>query len=133
MLSAGTYKGYGLGLLIDILCGAFTGAGGANTISRANGIFLLLLKPDLFVGRGEYLDTVEGIVKFVQGSLPREGFDRILLPGDPEYAMMEERTRDGIPLYLATMVRLKKVADDLKVPFPYKLEAPSATTGLLQP
>lgn len=121
LLPAGTYKGYGLGLMVDFLCGAFTGAGGADT-QRGNGVFMMLLKPDLFVGREEYLDTVERVAKSVVGSPLREGFDKILLPGDPEYIALEERTKNGIPLHRNTMVRLKKVAKDLNVIFPFKVD-----------
>lgn len=120
LLSAGTYKGYGLGLMIDLLCGAFNGAGGADT-QRGNGVLMMLFKPDLFVPREEYLDTVERVAKFVVSSPPIEGFDKILLPGDPEYIALAERSKNGIPVHINTMVRLKKVAQDLNVPFPFKI------------
>jgi uncharacterized oxidoreductase len=125
LLPAGTYKGYGLGLMIDFLCGAFSGAGGADT-QRGNGIFMMLLKPDLFVTREEYLDTVERVAKSVVSSPPIEGSNRILLPGDPEYTALEERTKNGIPVHQNTMARLKKVARDLNVGFPFKVDSLSA-------
>ena len=67
MLPFGTYKGYGLGLIIDILCGALTGSGGCNKKHKdgINGVFILVMKTDLFVSPSEFLSSVKDIANFV--------------------------------------------------------------------
>jgi LDH2 family malate/lactate/ureidoglycolate dehydrogenase len=47
-----------------------------------------------------------------------EGFDRVLVPGDPEREIEAERKEHGIPLVEAVVADLKALGDKLHVPFP---------------
>ncbi len=98
MLPTGNYKGYGLGLMIDLLCGAMTGSGGCDKIPRegVNGIVAVVMKPDLFVANEEFLSSTESTLNFILGSRLQKGFHEILLPGQPEQRALEERSHNGI-------------------------------------
>ena len=47
---------------------------------------------------------------------PADGFDRVLLPGDKEFAAKAERLASGIPLYKDTVESLRRVSATLGVP-----------------
>lgn len=120
MLPFGTYKGYGLGLMVDMLCGAFTGSGGCDRIPKdgANGVFCIVIKPDLFVSSEDFLASIENIIKFVLDCPTQKGFSNILLPGQPEKRSFDERSRKGIPLHDVLWTKLKSAASELGVAFP---------------
>ena len=57
-------------------------------------------------------------------ALPKaDGFDEILVPGEPECRTYEERSRDGVPLPERTVQNLREVAGRLSVKLPPDLEA----------
>ena len=120
MLPMGTYKGYGLGLAIDMLCGALTMSGGCNRIplDGANGVFALVIKSDIFVPKDEFASSVEDIVQFVLDCPLQKGFRQILLPGQPEVISLEERTKHGIPIHEVLWAKLKSLAVENGVPLP---------------
>ncbi len=117
MLPFGTYKGYGLGLMVDILCGAFTGSGGCNRIPKdgINGVFALVMKPDLFVSGDEFLSSVDEIARHVLNTPLQKGFSEILLPGQPEERAMEKRSREGIFVHDVLLTKLKNAAAEYGV------------------
>lgn len=117
MLPAGDYKGFGLGLVIDLLCGAMTGSGGCDRIPRegVNGVIALAMKPDLFVSSEEFLASAESTLNFILGSRLQKGFREILLPGEPEQRAMEERNRDGIIINDVLWRKLETASSQLGV------------------
>lgn len=117
MLPAAKYKGFGLGLIVDLLCGAWTGSGGSDKIPKdgINGVVALVLRSDLFVSNEAFLTSVEDIVNYILNCRLQKGFHEILLPGQPEYRTMEERNKIGIFVNEALWNRVEKWSIDLGV------------------
>jgi LDH2 family malate/lactate/ureidoglycolate dehydrogenase len=67
---------------------------------------------------GEYIGHVDELIEGVKG-LPRSGTDEILVPGERENRIFEERTRSGIVLPIGTTDRIRVVAQRLKVQTPW--------------
>jgi uncharacterized oxidoreductase len=101
MGGAQSYKGFGLGLMIEILTGALSGGVCAREVpfpKKGNCVFMLLIDPGAFGGRDHFRDEVRQLVAY-QRSCPRvEGVQQITLPGDPERWSLARRMRDGIEL-----------------------------------
>jgi len=97
LLPFGTYKGYGINLIIDILCGALNLTG---TGSRAKGQGVLTLALDIrsFVPVKEFMEEVSRLITEIKSSPLRPGFAEILLPGEREHRIAKERSRQGIPI-----------------------------------
>ncbi len=115
------YKGFGLGLMVEILTGALSGG---VTIrekpinQNGNCVFMLLVDPEHVGGAEHYAAEAAQLVDFVT-SCPRvAGCDEILLPGDPERRTMAARNRDGIPLDDGNWSQLADLAKRLNVPTP---------------
>lgn len=126
VLPMGGHKGYALALAIDILCGALTGAGAGRSIGqlgsqydRAQNTGHLLGAIDIarFLPLDDFLDRVEQIAEGVRSSPLAEGFDEILLPGDPEARSIERRTREGVPMPELIRREFEAMGERLGVPF----------------
>jgi len=101
LLPFGGYKGYGLGLIVDVLAGILTGAGSSQDMTSgwlANGVFVMALKIENFLPAKEFEGRVEKLVKAVKASPRAEGFAEIIIPGEPEIKERERRLREGIPI-----------------------------------
>ena len=101
LLPFGGYKGYGLGLVVDMLAGVLTGAGSSQDMTSGwltNGVFIMVLKIDNFVPLEDFKDRVDRLVKSIKNSPKAEGFEEILIPGEPEIYERERRLRSGIPI-----------------------------------
>ncbi len=119
LVPAAGHKGYGLCLLVELLAGCLTGAGSPGVASSGyrvgNGVFLQAFDLRRF-GPGEHYEALaRALVETVRASPPAEGFDAVLLPGDPERRLAAERTRDGIELADSTWSAIASAADELGV------------------
>lgn len=96
------YKGFGLGLLIDMLCGGLSGGACSNPSFPLPGVgnaaVFLLLNPALFAGTEHFLQETDRLAAYVRDCPTAPGVSAITLPGDPERTCRERRTREGIPI-----------------------------------
>jgi uncharacterized oxidoreductase len=121
MGGAQAYKGFGLGLMIEILTGALSGGNCAKQVpypKKGNCVFMLLIDPAKFGGSGHFQSEVAQLAEYVR-SCPRiEGVSEIILPGDPERRLAAERAHKGIFLDDENWRALVKLAEQLKVQAP---------------
>jgi LDH2 family malate/lactate/ureidoglycolate dehydrogenase len=106
VLPIGGYKGSGLSMLMDILGGVISGAAFAGGVAdqykvydrpQNVGHFFLALRPDLFIAESDYRARMDTLVERVRECPTAEGFDEILIPGEPEARLEAEHRRTGIP------------------------------------
>ena len=119
----GGHKGYGLALLVDVLCGVLPGAGYANTIYPktaegkplpANvGHFFGALRVDGFRPLDEFKATMDDIIRRLKGSPKAEGEERIYIHGEKEFEMEDERRVKGVILHPKVIADLQGIADEL--------------------
>jgi LDH2 family malate/lactate/ureidoglycolate dehydrogenase len=121
----GGHKGYGLALLVDVLCGVLPGAGYVNTIYPktpdgkplpANvGHFFGALRVDAFRPLEEFKETMDDIVRRLKSSPKAGSQDRIYIHGEKEYEMEEECQVKGVILHSKVVADLKAIADEVGV------------------
>jgi LDH2 family malate/lactate/ureidoglycolate dehydrogenase len=106
VLPIGGYKGSGLSMLMDIFGGVISGAAFAGDVAdqykvfdrpQDVGNFFLAMKADLFVSKTDYRARMDTLVQRVRDCPKADGFDEILMPGEPEARHEAERRRTGIP------------------------------------
>jgi hydroxycarboxylate dehydrogenase B len=118
MGGAQAYKGFGLGLMIEILTGALSGGNVAKTVpypKKGNCVFILLIDPARFGGADHFQSEVGQLTEYVK-SCPRiEGCEEIILPGDPERRLAEQRRASGICLDEENWGALVKLSEALGV------------------
>jgi LDH2 family malate/lactate/ureidoglycolate dehydrogenase len=119
----GGHKGYGLAVVLEILCGVLTGAGfgrdhAHERIGRPESppdlghLFLAvdgnrLMLPAMFESR------VGALIEQIKASEHAAGVERILLPGELEFERREARLRSGIPVSEEALKTMQAVADNL--------------------
>lgn len=115
------YKGFGLGLLLDMFAGGLSGGecSHPDIPSRsANAVLFIVLDVDCFAGTEHFIQQVRGLAENVRNCPRGEGVAEILLPGDPERRERARRMQAGIPLDDGTWGQLKELATRLGVAVP---------------
>lgn len=119
-LSSG-YKGYGLALMVEILCGILSGSHYGPNIRKWQagtevadlGQCFMVINPDVFAPEwknrlGHLLDQMR--------DLPKIGDESVLVPGDPEKAAMAKADSDGGMTYTChQMDEVTIIAERLKI------------------
>ncbi len=114
------YKGFGLSLMIEILCGALSGGRTAREPlypKKGNCVFMMLVDPEKFGGTEHFASEVGQLVEYIRSCPTRDGVERILLPGDPERSLLVERSK-GVFLDDENWSQLVKLAERLAVSIP---------------
>jgi uncharacterized oxidoreductase len=115
------YKGFGLGLMIEIFCGAISGGVCARPVpypKKGNCVFMMFIDPARFGGAEHFRAEVSQLVDYVR-SCPRiDGVNEITLPGDPERRLCAKRMAEGITLDGENWSALVKLAEKLGVEVP---------------
>jgi uncharacterized oxidoreductase len=115
------YKGFGLGLLLDMLAGGLSGA----PCSRpdvgplsANAVLFVLFDSAHFAGRDHFRAEVTTLAANVRSCPPAADGPGIQLPGDPERRARAQREAGGIRLDDGTWGQLTALAQRLGVTVP---------------
>ena len=126
-LPFGGVKGAAMSMLMELLSGVLTGANYAGRVKSLYfdhsepqnvGHLFFAIKRDLFVSAETFDERMDDVIDRVK-ALPRaQGFDEILMPGEPETRMAEQRARTGIALSQKVREQLEAEAARLDVPFP---------------
>jgi LDH2 family malate/lactate/ureidoglycolate dehydrogenase len=126
----GGYKGSGLAMMVEILCGALSGGpmsldvGGIRIEGKPTRVSQTFVAIDAgrFMPAEEFQRRVEWLVNTVKSAAPAKGHREVLVAGDPEWRAEAERRQHGIPLGDGTWACLVETAAKLGVgPPPAKL------------
>lgn len=109
------YKGFGLGLLVEILGGVMAGEATNQDLPYVNGLCLIALDPDAFCGRERFKNLIEDLTAYVTSSRPAPGYDRVVMPGELDFRTYDQRIASGIPVADETWQKLLRAAGRLKV------------------
>ncbi len=114
-LETSSYKGYGLGLVADILSGAGFGMALAR---REMGQWFAAWRIDAFRDPDEFRAEMADLADRIHAIAPAPGVDRVRIPGDKEAEARADREANGIPLDSAVVAQLRELAAETGVPFP---------------
>ncbi len=115
------YKGFGIGLLLDMLVGGLSGAPCSRPEigSRvANAVLFVLWNSRQFSGADHFTGEITTLIDNVRNCQRAEGVAAIQLPGDPERRERARRNAEGIKLDEGTWGQLTALAGRLGVPVP---------------
>ncbi len=116
------YKGFGLGLLLDLLAGGLSGgpcSGPSFPVAgQGNTALFAVFNPALFGGSECFLKETDGLTEYVRSCPRAEGVAAITLPGDPERSAKAARLASGIAVPDGTWELLSNTARELNVPIP---------------
>ncbi len=100
----GTYKGYGLALINELLAGVFSGGGTCRPENEhvndtiLNNMFSVIIDPERLVGKAFIHTETDATIAHVKASPALTDAEPVLVPGDPERASNQKRRQSGIPV-----------------------------------
>ncbi|MBI3836706.1 MAG: Ldh family oxidoreductase [Planctomycetia bacterium] len=111
------YKGFGLGLMIDVLAGALSGAGCSRkeVVEARDGMLIIAIDIARFGMLAAFQDQVRELIGYVKSSPPAPGFEEILVPGETEHGQRMNRLREGISIDDALWKQLLSLGKELEV------------------
>ena len=127
----GSHKGYALGSIVDIFSAVLSGASYGpwappfpayiampeNMPGKGLGHFFGAMRVDAFRPADEFKQHMDNWIKRFRSATPATGYDKVLIPGDPEREMESVRMKEGIPLLDSVVADLKEVADKFSLIF----------------
>jgi L-2-hydroxycarboxylate dehydrogenase (NAD+) len=114
----GSHKGYGLAVLVEILCGVLTGTVTAlNADQDPRGHFFGAIRVDAFRPVAEFKQDMDRLIRELKSTPPIEGQKRVYVAGEIEFETAEERAERGIPLLPSVLKGLREVSEQLGVPY----------------
>lgn len=121
----GGHKGYGLAVLVDMLCGPLAGGPWTKEVFQtmdANvGHFFSAARLDLFGDEKDILRRVGGVMETLRNSAPTEGNERVYVHGEKEYLRRREAMETGIGLDGATFEMLEDFAAEFGLTSPERI------------
>jgi len=127
----GSHKGYALGSIVDIFSAVLSGASYGpwappfpayvpmpqHMPGKGLGHFFGAMRVDAFRPADEFKQHMDNWIERFRNAKPAEGYDKVLIPGDPEREMEAIRMKEGIPTVDAVVDDLKKVAEKFGIEF----------------
>ena len=114
----GSHKGYGLGVMVDILCGQLSFAEGfSNLAENRRAHFVAAYDISAFGDIEEFKDNMDGMLKGLRETKTMPGKDRVLYPGLPEEETLKERTEKGVPLHPEVIDWFKDICAELQIQY----------------
>jgi L-lactate dehydrogenase len=118
------HKGYGLALLVEALTSGLAGFGRADPKEPwTNNVYIQVLSPALFGGAEVFIRQTSFLADACRKIPPREGVERVRLPGEASLQRRCEQLQNGVELYPRIMPALEPWAKKLKVAFPESILA----------
>ena len=93
------YKGMILSMIIDVLAGPLLGLTTTKEHAfKRRGVFLGVIDIEAFTSLDIFKQGVDNMIAEIKSSRLAEGFEEILVPGEPEWREQKRRLREGIYL-----------------------------------
>ena len=126
-----SYKGYALASIVDILSAVLSGANYGpwvppfvpyleprkDLVGKGIGHFVGAMRIDAFRNADEFKSHMDNWIGTFRKARVRSGGTPVLVPGDPERLMQEERAKSGIPLNSKVVEDLRKLAERFTIKF----------------
>ncbi len=109
LLPAAGPKGYGMALIAELIGCALIGA------PKEFNWLMVALDLARFRTPSAFATAAQQCLNEVKAVPPREGFEEVLIPGEPEHRLREERLKAGIPVDPVLQETLRSAAASLDV------------------
>jgi len=107
------YKGYGLSVMVEILCGLLTGLGfGVEPSGRHNdGCFMAVFNVAAFRPLAQFKKDIGELAAYLKATKPAEGSSGVYYPGEIEHLREKDRRENGVEVEDATWYKLRSLAE----------------------
>lgn len=119
-----SYKGYGLAIVVDILCGVLSGASNLTHVGfphepRESDVshFFMAINIDSFRPVIDFKKQMDNLVRELRESPKAKGQEKIFVAGEKEFENTEYNQKHGIPLLVNVVKDLEQNGDKVGIPF----------------
>ena len=114
-LPFGGHKGYALSVIVSLMAIGLSAGDDLDRAEHGSCLFVVCVDPAAFRPAADFLVYVEETAARIKAVPPAEGFEEVLLPGEPEARSRAARLRDGIPIPEEIWTDLLKTAASVGV------------------
>ena len=116
-------KAFGLNVAGDLFCGLLSGGRysaqvplrGEDPLGTSH--MFTAWRIDAFVPLEEYRARFDEYIAMLHACPPRDGAERVLVPGDPEHLAEADYRANGIPLHPIIYEDLRQLSIEMEIPF----------------
>jgi uncharacterized oxidoreductase len=113
------HKGYGLGMMVEMLVGPLSHAGCTKDAKGSGGgVMILVINIEDFIDLASYEEEVESLAEWVSSARPLPGINKVYTPGEIEQEAYARLSKEGIDLPEPTWQAIGEVAAELGVEMP---------------
>lgn len=121
LMPLGGYKGSGLAMMVEILCGAISGGAMSTQLGglrvrgkkfRASQTFIAI---DVLRIQPEFRERIDWLIDQVKSAAPAAGYHEVLVANEPELRTERLRLAEGIPIPDGTYQALLKAAQRIGI------------------
>ena len=114
------YKGSGLAIMVEMMCGILSGAGfGRPDVAvGTHAVWLNLVDLGQVIDTEHYEAETKRFIDYIKQSRPMPGVDEVMLPGEVEHRRAESARINGIQVLGGTWHQLSTLAAELGVKTP---------------
>ena len=125
LLPLGGHKGFGLSLMIDVLCGVLSGGAFQHQLKSMYAApgepsgtchLMIAIDPSVYLDREAFLDRMDAFYETIKVSPTWDHEARMLIPGELEYETLTRRQTEGIPVPSSLMAKFAELADRFDCP-----------------
>ena len=117
------HKGFGLGVAVDILAGALSGAGcsQAKPGRSGNALFVAALNIEAFIDPKDFLAEADAFIGRLKASPPAPGHAAVEVPGERAFLTRRLRLDEGVPVDPSAWTQIEALVAELGVELPAPL------------
>jgi L-2-hydroxycarboxylate dehydrogenase (NAD+) len=129
----GSHKGYALGAIVDIFSAVLSGANYGPWVppfpayvpmpesmpGKGIGHFFGAMRIDAFRPAEDFKKHMDQWIERFRSAKTADGFEKVIIPGEPEIEIQKERLKNGIPLLGPVVDDLNYVAEKFGLEFNY--------------
>jgi L-2-hydroxycarboxylate dehydrogenase (NAD+) len=126
MRETGGHKGYGLAMMVEVLCAVLSGGWGPDTdndprafdgyAQKNDSHFFAAIRVDAFRPLEDFKAGMDAMIRSLHAAPTEEGRERVYIAGEPELETLKKRSVEGIPLPPAVVTYLQEVSQQYNVP-----------------
>ncbi|MDA1010101.1 MAG: Ldh family oxidoreductase [Chloroflexi bacterium] len=112
----GSHKGYGLAVMVEILCGFLSGTHGGPHRRSGSAYHFIAYNIEAFTDLDEFKTDLDEYLRSLRESKTAPGHERVLYAGLPEHEEEEVRRERGIPYHPEVIEWFQGITSELSLP-----------------
>ena len=114
----GSHKGFGLSMMVEVLCSALTGTGAGPHRRQRTAHYFMAYDVAAFTEVDVFKADMDAYLRSILDSKPAAGESRVVYPGIPEHEAEIDRKANGIPYHPEVIAWFNGVMGELEIESP---------------